>query len=216
GRPQRNRRLPARYRDFLPEGTSVVVALQQAEEQDIEEQDVEEQGVEEQSVPNSLPRRVTLNVRPPLKTQRNRFGLWREYIYQPSHDPDGEVRVEDMSNLPPQDDPNDSDDSDADNDTPLNPTQTLLTGWQNNGNSTKSHGEMDKLADILRHPDFDVSELEGYSARTANARLTKADEDHGFNKLKDSFTETSVDIEVPSGDKTIPPRKFSIPGLLYR
>ncbi|KAJ3963400.1 hypothetical protein EV361DRAFT_813430 [Lentinula raphanica] len=75
---------------------------------------------------------------------------------------------------------------------------------------------MDKLADILRHPDFDVSELEGYSARTANARLTKADEDHGFNKLKDSFTETSVDIEVPSGDKTIPPRKFSIPGLLYR
>ncbi|KAJ3713279.1 hypothetical protein C8R42DRAFT_593198 [Lentinula raphanica] len=121
-----------------------------------------------------------------------------------------------MSNIPVQEDSDDSDGSDADQDTLLNPTQTLLTGWQNNGNFTKSHGEMDKLADVLRHPDFDVSELKGYSARTANAKLTKADEDHRFNKLKDSFSETSVDIEVPSGDKTIPPKTFSIPGLLFR
>ncbi|KAJ3804874.1 hypothetical protein F5876DRAFT_82487 [Lentinula aff. lateritia] len=177
-RPQRNRRLPARYQDVLPEGTAAIINT----EPQIEEQ-----------VP--LRRRVILRVQEHLKTKLNSFGLWREYPHKPLHDPDGEVSIEDMSNLPSQPDCDEeggaSDNSDSD--TPLNPTQTLLTGWQNN-----------------------VAELKGYTAQTANAKITKADEDCNHNKLKDSFLRTSVDIEVPSGDKNIPSKKFSIPGLLYR
>ncbi|KAJ3752589.1 hypothetical protein EV360DRAFT_97363 [Lentinula raphanica] len=75
---------------------------------------------------------------------------------------------------------------------------------------------MNKLAHLIQRPDFQVFELQGYSAQAANAKLTKADEDWDYNKLKDSFKETSIDIEVPSGNKNIPPKTFSIPGLLYR
>ncbi|KAJ3803624.1 hypothetical protein F5876DRAFT_23008, partial [Lentinula aff. lateritia] len=98
----------------------------------------------------------------------------------------------------------------------LNPTQTLLMGWQNNGNSTKSNIEMDGLACIIQRPDFRVDELQGYNAQTANEKITKADENWERNRFKDLFTETSVEIEVPSGDAQIPPKKFIIPQLLYR
>ncbi|KAJ3865638.1 hypothetical protein EV359DRAFT_80275 [Lentinula novae-zelandiae] len=152
-RPQQNRWLPAWYQDVLPEGTAVIVNAEPL--------------VEEQ-VP--LRRRVILHVREQLKTQLNSFGLWREYLQKPSHDPDGEVGIQDMANIPSAQDPDDdghtSDDSHCD--ATLNPTQTLLTGWQNNGNSTKSNGEMDKLANLIQRPEFQVSELQGYSAHTAN------------------------------------------------
>ncbi|KAJ3837892.1 hypothetical protein F5878DRAFT_584314 [Lentinula raphanica] len=75
---------------------------------------------------------------------------------------------------------------------------------------------MDKLAHILQRPDFNVEELQGYNAQTANKKVTKADEDWTQNQLKDSFLETTVEIEVPSGDKNIPSKKFEIPQLLYR
>ncbi|KAJ3804065.1 hypothetical protein F5876DRAFT_70939 [Lentinula aff. lateritia] len=200
-RPQWNRRLPARYQDVLPEGTAVIVNAEPL--------------VEEQ-VP--LRRRAILHIREQLKTQLNSFGLWHEYLQKPSHDPDGEVGIQDMANIPSAQDPDDdghtSDDLHCD--ATLNPTQTLLTGWQNNGNSTKSNGEMDKLANFIQRPEFQVSELQGYSTHTANAKITQADENWDYNKLKDSFLETSVDIEVPSGDKNIPSKVFSIPGLLYQ
>ncbi|KAJ3768912.1 hypothetical protein FB446DRAFT_706633 [Lentinula raphanica] len=204
GRPQRNRRLPARYWDILPEGITAIV---------------EPPSDDEDPEPDPPPtiRRITFRLRERLKTSLNSFQLWREYPQKPSHDPDGEVSIEDLSNLPTQQSSDDDDSSsELESDSPLNPTQALLTGWQNNGNSTKSHGEMNLLADIIQRPDFQVAELQGYSAQAANAKLTKADEDWDHNKLKDSFTETSVDIEVPSGDKNIPPKTFSIPGLLYR
>ncbi|KAJ3972040.1 hypothetical protein EV361DRAFT_949176 [Lentinula raphanica] len=207
GRPQRNRRLPARYRDFLPEGTSAIVNPAPSDEEDSPEPEV----------PLPRIRRLTLTLRERLKTCINSFQLWREYPHKPSYDPDGEVGIEDLSNLPTQRIPDDDESSsDSESASPLNPTQTLLTAWQNNGNATKSHGEMNKLAHLIQRPDFQVSELQGYSAQAANAKLTKADEDWDHNKLKDSFKETSIDIEVPSGDKNIPSKTFSIPGLLYR
>ncbi|KAJ3859890.1 hypothetical protein EV359DRAFT_75447 [Lentinula novae-zelandiae] len=75
---------------------------------------------------------------------------------------------------------------------------------------------MDGLAHILQRPNFQVKELEGYDAQAANEKITKADEDWGRNQFKDSFVETAVEIEVPSGDPQIPSKKFQIPQLLYR
>ncbi|KAJ3884505.1 hypothetical protein GG344DRAFT_71294 [Lentinula edodes] len=57
---------------------------------------------------------------------------------------------------------------------------------------------------------------EGYNVQAANEKITKADEDWGRNQFKDSFVETAVEIEVPSGDPQIPSKKFKIPQLLYR
>ncbi|KAJ3804549.1 hypothetical protein F5876DRAFT_70541 [Lentinula aff. lateritia] len=116
------------------------------------------------------------------QTQLNVFGLWHEYPDQPSHDPDGKVGLEDLLNLPRSEEYRDDEHSeDARDDSPLNPTQTLLAGWQNNGNSTKSNSEMDGLTRILQRPDFDVKELKGYNAQAANEKITKADEDWEYN-----------------------------------
>ncbi|KAJ3764755.1 hypothetical protein FB446DRAFT_797093, partial [Lentinula raphanica] len=164
-RPQRTRRLPARYKDFLPEGITAIVnptpLIPDPER-------------------NQLPliRQITVRFREQLKTSLNSFGLWREYPHKPSYDPDGEVRIEDLSNLPGQSGLDDDDGSQSEPDvaSPLNPTQTLLTGWQNNGNPTKSNGEMNSLAHIIQRPDFNIAELQGYSAQAANAKVTKADE----------------------------------------
>ncbi|KAJ3786451.1 hypothetical protein GGU10DRAFT_419733 [Lentinula aff. detonsa] len=204
GRPLRTRRLPARYRDVLPQGTAAVAGPEiEAQEQ-------------QNPAPLHLPR-VILILRDQITTQLNEFGLWREYPCRPSHDPDGEIGLEDLSNLPHQYEVGREKSPTPPFDySPLNPTQTLLTGWQNNGNATKSNGELDSLARIIQHPDFRPEELKGYNAQTANAKVTKADEDLAYNHLKDSFIETSVEIEVPSGDASIPPRKFCIPQLLYR
>lgn len=202
GRPVRSRRLPARYQDVLPEGTVPVAGP-------------ELQNQEMQNAPSRLPQ-VILIVRDQLKTQLNRFGLWREYPHRPSHDPDEEVGLDDLSNIPQQPEDHRDDSPEIDSDHLLNATQTLLTGWQNNGNSTKSNGEMDALACMIQLPDFRIEELKGYNAQAANTKITKADEDWDYNRLKDSFIETAVEIEVPSGDANIQPRKFSIPQLLYR
>ncbi|KAJ3886660.1 hypothetical protein GG344DRAFT_81499 [Lentinula edodes] len=212
GRPIRSTRghLPARYQDVLPQGTppAVMSVTSQVEDQF------------RNPAPTATLPRVILIVRDQLKTQLNRFGLWREYPDRPSYDPDGEVGIADLSNLPIRDEHEDDDESSEDphdsNDSPLNPTQTLLTGWQNNGNSTKSNTEIDGLVRIIQRPDFQVDELKGYNAQSANEKITKADEDWERNRFKDSFTETSVEIEVPSGDTQIPPRKFKVPQLLYR
>ncbi|KAJ3764995.1 hypothetical protein FB446DRAFT_655860, partial [Lentinula raphanica] len=149
-RPQRTRRLPARYKDFLPEGVTAIVnptpPIPEPERTQL-----------------PLIRRITVRFREQLKTSLNSFGLWREYPHKPSYDPDGEVRIEDLSNLPRQSDlDDDGSQSEPDDASPLNPTQTLLTGWQNNGNPTKSNGEMNSLAHIIQHPDFNIAELQGY------------------------------------------------------
>ncbi|KAJ3963789.1 hypothetical protein EV361DRAFT_983806 [Lentinula raphanica] len=81
-RPQRNRRLPARYRDFLPEGTSAIVnSPPPSDDEDSPEPEVR------------LPtiRKITLTLRERLKTCINSFHLWREYPHRPSYDPDGEL-----------------------------------------------------------------------------------------------------------------------------
>ncbi|KAJ3991165.1 hypothetical protein F5050DRAFT_1802211 [Lentinula boryana] len=86
----------------------------------------------------------------------------------------------------------------------------------NNGNPTKSNGEMNRLAEIIQQSEFRAEELQDYNAHTANSKITNRDEDWDHNRLKDSFSKTSLEIEVPSGDTNIPPKKFSIPQLLYQ
>jgi hypothetical protein len=90
----------------------------------------------------------------------------------------------------------------------------LLMNWKNSGPSTKSDGEINRLVDeVLLNPHFNLEDLQGFRAARENRQSDKADENSPF---LDSFQTATVEIEVPSGSKEVPPAKFSIPGLRYR
>ena len=81
GRPQRNRRLPARYRDEI---------LRLAPPALVSPPDPD---------PDPIPRlpRVFLIVQDGLKTLLGSFGLWRHYAHRPSYDPDSIVPNDDLA-----------------------------------------------------------------------------------------------------------------------
>ena len=89
-----------------------------------------------------------------------------------------------------------------------NKSVSLLLNWQNDGDTSKSDSSINRLVnEVLLHPDFKLSDLKGFS--------TWWDKADSKSTLLTSFSEASIDIEVPSGDKNIPPAKFSVTGPLY-
>ena len=192
GRPRRAYALPNRYQDLLPEPPAPAA-----------------------EPPKSALRRVALIVRNYFETAVNSFGLWRKYLYRPSYDPDMFIATKDLyvNRLvpPPMNlvDPVDR---------PLSPytseTTQLLMEWQHNGNSQKSDTEIHHLVQhVLLNPQFKLDELIGFNVSRENQRMDEMDKKSLFS---DNFKEASVDIEVPSGDASVPSRKFAIPGLLHR
>jgi hypothetical protein len=194
GRPMRNYKQPARYIDINPEPL---------------------QPLNEEPPPStSILPRIVLIVRNRLRTAVNSFHLLREYLYRPSFDPDSFVPPEDllasherMDALPTTSSPT----------PPLvhrNQSIELLMNWKDSGPSTKSNGEINRLVDeVLLDPNFNIDDLRGFRAAQENRRTNMADENSPF---LDSFQTATVEIEVPSGSKDVPPKKFSIPGLHYR
>ena len=86
--------------------------------------------------------------------------------------------------------------------------------WLNNGNTTKSKAQLDELVrKVILAPDFAPDHLAGFDAHRENTRL---DNSLAKSPYHQQFTESSVDILVPSGAADIPPRTFSVPGLLHR
>ena len=76
----RIRKLPARYRDQLPEPPV---------------------STHDPPAPLSIVRRVFLHVFDSFRTRFNRFGIAREYRHRPTHDPDSIVTSDDLSNSNP-------------------------------------------------------------------------------------------------------------------
>jgi hypothetical protein len=200
GRPVRRRQLPVRYRDILPQSTLPVDA----------------------TVNNSEPQtgyitKVRLIVRDTIQTAANTFGLWREYQHRPSYDPDSIVDADTLANLNTDNsDPYPSlleHDPDSE---PVHKNSTIesLINWQNTGSTSKSNNEVNRLVrDVLRRPGFSVEDLEGFEATRENQRLDKADARSPHLR---AFQETSVTIDVPSGDETKPAHAVKIPGLYFR
>jgi len=97
---------------------------------------------------------------------------------------------------------------------PSSSSVQLLVNWQNTGSSVKSNGKLDRLVhDVLLCPDFQLGQLQNFSATCENQKADAIRERLGF---LESFQLASVDIEVPSGAKNVPPQMFPIPGLYYR
>ena len=195
GRPKRNYRLPARYEDINPEP---LLPLEKEDEQ-----------------PAAVLPRLRLIVRNRLRTATNCFGLFREYLYWPSFDPDSFVPEKDLyqpggtnhtspvsvSMLPPA---------------PVhrNETVEMIMNWKDSGATTKSDAEVNRLVnDILLDPNFKVEDLQGFNVAKENRQSDAAEKNSPF---LDSFQTANIDIEIPSGVKGIPPATFTVPGLLYR
>jgi len=194
------RRAPVRFQDVLPEPPAPVTTLR-----------------------SRLPA-VYLMVTNPLKTAINSFGLFREYLFHPSYDPDALVNPGDLSNLathtlPPPPPPPPSEPTGANRQPPwpfANMTVWRLMRWLNTGSKSKSEEEADRLVEtVFNAPDLHADDLRNFSARRENGRLDAADK---TNLLEDGFQVTSITIDVPTGKPGDPsaPRTYSVPGLRYR
>ena len=193
-RRQQARKAPARFSDILPEPL--------------------------QAIPQSQLPAVYLMVTNPLKTALNCFGLFRQYLFHPTHDPDASINPSDLSNLTTHTPPpllSASDQTKPDPPWPFaNMSVWRLMRWMNTGSSSKSEGDVNRLvSDVLGASDFRVADLHNFNAHRENTRLDTADK---TTPLGDNFRTTSIAIEVPTGKPGDPstPRTYSVPGLRYR
>ena len=192
--PRRTRRQPAHFRDVLPEPP----------------------------VPASQPRLPTvyLMVTNPLTTALNTFGLFRSYLFHPSHDPDSVVDPGDLSNFGARPPPPPSPEQDKTGQEPPWPFSNMSTWrlmrWLNTGSRSKSEAEVNRLVhDVINAPDFQADDLQGFSAHRENGCLDAANK---ASLLGDGFRVASITIEVPTGKSSDSEtsRPYSVPGLRYR
>ena len=94
-----------------------------------------------------------------------------------------------------------------------NKSVDMLMNWKDSGATTKSDAEVNRLVrDVLLNPNFNLGDLKGFNVARENKRSDAAEKKSLF---MDSFQVASIDIEVPSGVKGVPPAIYSVPGLLY-
>lgn len=117
---------------------------------------------------SALPR-VILHVSDPLCTGYNRFGLFREYKYRPSYDPDSAVDEDDLAGRQAPQPPLVNEVAKPPAWPFANMSTYLLMDWMFTGSNCKSIGEIDRLAkDVLSSKDFHPEDLSGFSARREN------------------------------------------------
>jgi hypothetical protein len=135
---------------------------------------------------NKVVQRVSLIVRNRFCTAPNTFGLWKEYLYRPSYDPDAFISPDDLyhphasviNHIP-----NDNDKQEGCSGY-TNKSVELLMDWQNTGSSTKSNGELTRLVhDVLLHPEFQLSSLANFNAAHENQKADSHDKQTGCHRL---------------------------------
>jgi len=192
--PRRTRKQPARFRDVLPEPP----------------------------VPAPRPQlpMVYLTVTNPLTTALNTFGLFRNYLFHPSHDPDSVVDSNDLSNLGARAPPPPFPEQNRTGREPPWPFPNMSTWrfmrWLNTGSRSKSEGEANRLVhEVINAPDFQADDLQNFSAHRENGRL---DVTNKTSPLDDGFQVASITIEVPTGEPSDSEtsRPYTVPGLRYR
>ena len=204
--PARNRRLPARYRDLLPEPPLPAV--------------------DPQPGPSSisiLPR-VFLHIFDSFRTQFNKFGLARAYRHRPSHDPDSFVTVEQLTQTPNPIVPNSAETKRGDYSPPWpwrNMSIWRLMRWKATGSNLKSDAEITRLVhEVIEAPDFDIQDLSNFNASREASRFDAVEKEIPPEDVfaVDRWKRTSIDISVPTREnkKEGNGRTFSVDGLLYR
>ena len=207
-RQQRKQRLPARYRDQLPEAPPAI-----------------HPDPAPASTPSILPR-VILHVFDSFRTAFNKFGIAREYRHRPSYDPEQSVPIEELANF------GNGGGTAVDLGTShqsapwpwSNMSVWRMMAWLLTGNGEKSSGETNRLVDgVLLADDFDLKDLSGFNAETAMRKLDQAEAALQSNPTSsvnwDGWkTNVGVDIQVPSREKCAKGngQRFTIHGLAFR
>ncbi|EIM89452.1 uncharacterized protein STEHIDRAFT_51088 [Stereum hirsutum FP-91666 SS1] len=89
--------------------------------------------------------------------------------------------------------------------------------WLNTGSNTKTPAETNRIVEeIINGDGFKQSDFKDFDAVRETKRYDASEEGLEGTAFADGFVAATVEIEVPSGDKTKPSRWFSVPGLHYR
>uniref|UniRef100_A0A0W0FSD6 Uncharacterized protein n=1 Tax=Moniliophthora roreri TaxID=221103 RepID=A0A0W0FSD6_MONRR len=219
GRPARTYRQPAHYQDELPKAPPAVIPAKQ-------------------DVPPTGIHRVNLIVCDWLWSLANSFGLWWEYDHQPSYDPDEIILLDQLANYH-NTQRHSNDGSGIQGTTPEDPVHgqpgcsepsmetpappwpwksmsvfNFMT-WFNTGGTHKTIEEVDRLVkEVILDKNFCQSDFIGFNTKRENEQLDKAALDPLL--LMQGFASLSVSIDVPSGQKNVPPIQFTVSDLQHR
>jgi hypothetical protein len=159
-----------------------------------------------------------LLVQNPFSTRPNNFGIWKEYLFCPSYNPDACMSAEDlyrphMSTIIAQQVQED-DSEDLEMSVYTNKSAGLVVDWQNTGSSVKSNIKINHLVHkVILHPEFRLNDLKTFNAACKNQKVDMADTN---SPLLQSFQHAEIQISIPSGSKDISPHLVAIPGLYFR
>ena len=158
--------------------------------------------------------RMTLMVQNWFQTAPNTFSLWKEYLYQPSYNPDAFISPEDLYHPPTSAIVLGKEGTEEASATVYsNEMSELLMNWQNSFSNKKSNKETTWLIhSVLLNPQFHLGDLVKFNATNENQKADEAKEKSPFLR---SFCHTSVNIDVPSGSAHEASQTFSISGLYY-
>ena len=241
-RSSRNRRNPARFRDFIPTSTvPTQVGRYLTKKQRLEAAKARADTTQPNDDPEPTLGEGSSGSDPAITeqiiTSPDTFGVFRKYSSLPSHNPNDIDPFSDIPSTPSStistSQPSAMGPIGSDltvspgrtNSDPLenseNPTVDLLLGWYSEG-STDGATSLDHLVKCIRDPRFDISRLEGFNAVGA---LRQFDKKHLGSKSKDTFKPGdgwkcgSVAIRVPCIHR--PQREedapeFVVDGFYYR
>lgn len=213
-RSQRNRRIPRRFQDFLP-ASGYLAPLQQYAA--VRPPPPPAHSPSKESLPSSPESSHTSTPDPPIITEPNEFGLYREYKILPSVDPDDTTTIANLCDaptfsLPPDglqhrsplcvygahvaDDPAiGSSDSTTSWFAPfINPTICRLMHWFYS-TTTKTLNDLNRLVnEVILAPDFAAADLESFDANREAKRL---DSDSLPTFAADGWIKDHVKLHLP-------------------
>ncbi|GLB33254.1 hypothetical protein LshimejAT787_0101380 [Lyophyllum shimeji] len=225
-RSGRQRTFPAAYKDYLPSLPTSLPHMPRPIPRNPPQP--------RESTPEPSPEPEPAIKTSTFETEPNEFGLYRVYTTYPANDPEESLCLDDMC-----DDPGISVARDTLNERTglsgfgsrvttagkdffapfLNATVYRLMNWFYSGSNMKSLAELDALVDVIRAPDFDPEDLQGFSAARELARLDNDFVDQSFHP-DDGWRESSVKIRLPAekvkhaSEQDAP--EFEVKGVYHR
>ncbi|KAK7021269.1 hypothetical protein R3P38DRAFT_3197172 [Favolaschia claudopus] len=210
GRPGRQIRLPARYRDEPPEPLQ---PLPPPPPTIVTEPD-----------PDPAPSSCA-SPSPPtwIKTKPNSFGVYKIFPHRPTHDPEDPICLEDLCRSPglltPDSVVSTDDSSSISPWFPfLNTTVGRLMSWFHLGGNIRTAQKLDELVNkVIWSEDWDGEHLRGFSAARENKRLDDA-VDALPGQAPDGWKSCSVKLKLPAPKVAVPEAQaveFEITGIMY-
>jgi Plavaka transposase len=224
GRPRRVHRMPARYRDVLPRAPPAITPMDEGGE-----------GSSEAALrPDARPQvRVRLRAREQVETAKDPFGVFRKYFDRPTYEPDGEITLDDLAGLTPQEteppvgahpevgveEPGTSKLA-ANAYQPFpNASAFMLSNWYyDTPSGERSDADFNRLVAVISDPRFISQDIIGFTASKRDKLLDRLDEEP--DSVNAGWKRNiGVHFQVPEGKNhwTDPNgRTFVAPGLHHR